>query len=551
MKEHSMVRKIIVFAIFFVALGVIAPAIVFYSLGYRFDKNNSVVVRSGSIVLKSTPANPKIVIDGGEVSEKSMDLINRSLNINGLGPKDYQLEANAPGYFPWKKTVEVHSGIATEFWNIVLVPQLVESKTLVEENIIKYAFSPDKKFIAYFINKDDYLSIYVRDLDQNKDSFVYKETLNQRFVSGPGELKWSPDGQWLLFSLKNNTAEEIFLANADSNYSEVITVGNIWKNSLVRPLENQNSKIKKTPVVLDKSILFSWDDQNKIFFSFGGSVYSQTASSILEWWNNKTQSGENENSAEQLGQKKDLNSADKLAFDSNHMPLKIKDSANGYAFCGNYLCLVNVAERKLLILDRDGGMQNSVDFPENYQMTEKYQIFAYSEEQVAIQDDKHNLFLWDYAQNKEEGKEGMKFIFPGVEEVYFSDDGKKLLFSTKNEAYVYFVKDWEVQPKHVSGDMEVIYRDSEELQKVQWYLDYQNIFVVNKNAIKMIELDSRGGRNTADFLKNPGISEISYDTNAKKFWFLQDQGDGIKKLQEITFPVTAGIFSGIMNSAGN
>jgi hypothetical protein len=190
-----------------------------------------------------------------------------------------------------------------------------------------------------------------------------------------------------------------------------------------------------------------------------------------------------------------------------------------------------------MVINQKGEEQARIPLPEKYEVTKKYQIFAYSEELVAVLDENGNLFLWDQVQNEADGGEGMKFIFAGVKEAYFSDDGKKLLFATKSEAYVYFTREWEVQPKHLIGDLNLIWSQPEDFVNVQWYLDYQNILVVNKDRVVLVELDERGGRNTT-----------GYDTVERKFWFTEKGNGEMQKLQEVAFPVTTGLLLGIMNN---
>jgi len=549
MEKHSLIRKIIVFSLFFVVLVIVAPAIVFYSMGYRFNKENNEVVRSGSIVIKTTPSSPQIALDGQKINQASIDLINRSLNINGLEPKDYRLEIQASGYVPWKKSVEVHSGIATEFWNILLVPDNVSPRTVNEDNIAKYAFSADKKKIAYFLDKNNAITLLVHDQDQGEDFPVFSEAVNQRYTPEPGELKWSPDGQWLLFSINKNDTPEIHLTSAGDNYGEIIPLGDAWRDSLADSLNpGGGGKGKKAETASINN--YFWDNRGGLYFVKGSVLYNQVPDSTLSWWKSQNQNSNN-NNANEATQKKNTKTSVNLVLPADSQPAKIKENIYGMTECGSYFCSVNTPARNLEVSDKDGNLQQSVSFPDNYQLTDKYQVFAYADNRVAILDSNGNLFLWDEDQNKEEGKTGLKFIFPGVNEVYFSNDGKKLLFSTKNETYVYFVRDWNVQPKHTAGDLEVIYRDSGELKAVQWYLDYQNILVANGEGIKMVELDGRGGRNSADFLKGNNLSDMGYDTNAKKMWYLEDEGNGMKKLQEISFPPSASLFSGIINGGGS
>jgi len=51
----------------------------------------------------------------------TLSRLNSSYHINGIKPGEYFLEIKAPDYQTWSKKISVHSGISTEFWNVVLV----------------------------------------------------------------------------------------------------------------------------------------------------------------------------------------------------------------------------------------------------------------------------------------------------------------------------------------------------------------------------------------------------------------------------------------------
>lgn len=555
MKKHSFLRKFIVTSIFFIVLVIIAPFTILYSLGYRFNNESKVFVHSGSVVLKTTPFNVNIALSGENLPQKSIDLINRSYNINGLAPGSYAVEVSASGYNSWKKQTEVHSGIATEFWNVVLVPQNVERKTLTEDNILKYSFSPDKQKIAYFTGNSEHVSLFVQEGIQN--TLVYEEPMNQKFSPSAGELKWSSNNQYLIFSVKKDNKEEILIASANQNYADIIPIGQIFQKSVANLTVNNESvpKTKKTNVLKPISA-YSWDDQGNIYFVYDGQIFYEPADEVFTWWSslvseqnlNNNNSNNNKSPGFDAVLKKYAKNPEKLILTGDNAPQKVTDKDSGFTFCGRYICYLNTESKTLAVVNQKGEEQARASLPENYEVTKKYQIFAYSDELVAVLDDNGNLFIWDNAQNKKEGADGMKFIFAGVKEVYFSDDGKKLLFATKNETYVYFVREWEVQPKHLVGDLNLIWSQPDDLVNVQWYLDYQNILVVNKDRVTIVELDDRGGRNAAVFLEGQDISNAGYDTVERKFWFTE-KGDGsLLKLQEVAFPATTGLLSGIMNS---
>ncbi|MBM3256535.1 MAG: hypothetical protein FJZ04_03675 [Candidatus Moranbacteria bacterium] len=523
MKKISLARKIITVLIFLIALGVIAPVVVFYSLGYRFDLVKGIFVYSGSIVFKATPAEVNIKLNGTDIPQASVDLINRSLNINGLMPKKYTLEIGAPGYQTWKKETSVHSGIATEYWNIVLVPnEPVKRKAITEGSLYKYAYSPDEKKLAYFVRQDEFLSLFVK--DSGGEHFVYKESLNQRFAPNGSELKWSPDSAKLIFSFRKDDQEDIYLLLAQGNFDEIYPVGESWKKEIASDEAPGSipSPSKNPSGGTIKISSYSWADKDNLHFLAGEKIYLQPVEGLV-------------NPESQL------------------TPEVISEDVLGYTLCDNLVCVVDKTKKTLEFLSDVKVSEASVALPENFKLTDGYQVYAYGKKGVAILDNEGNLFLWDKEGGKKSGQDIFKYVFSEVKEAYFSDDGKKLLFNTKNEVYVYFIQEWEVQPKHAAGELEKIYSQEAEIRKVQWFTDYQNVFVANANEIKFVELDGRGGRNVSVFIleKEGEISNASYDAPEKKLRFMQVISGENKELAEISFPAAQGIFSGMISNNEN
>lgn len=592
-KISSLKRRILIALIFVFVLGGVAPTVVFYSLGYRFDWNKKIFVHSGTIVVKSLPQTVKVSLDGKEVTSKNIDFINQTTNINGITPKKYSLKVSASGYQTWEKESEVHSGIATEYWNVLLPPINLNKKNLIEGDILLYSFSPDKSNLAYFIKQDEWISLFVRDKNE-KDIFVYKESLNQRFVPKEGELKWSGDGNWLIFSLKQEGSERIFLTSTKDNYQTLIPLSEIWQDTLKTTTNqkdlnensnlNQNGFVKVTKNDNRKNILtsnskaaesgeqteaekaieasYSWDKSNNVYFLVGGTLYFQSAELVFEWWQdrglNLSQKESQKNGNLNKPELKNSNSNLKKDESYNNKELSIEDNKEaypkivgkdlgGFTFCDNFICAVSLLENKVVFINENGTSDSVIDFPVDYKTAKKYKLFAYGSDRLAVLDNDDNLFVWDKKTLIKDRKLNLlHFLMKGVREVYFSDDGKKLLFATKKEAHVYFLKDWEVQPKHLAGDMELIFSQEPDMERVQWYLDYQHVFIVNKDAVKIVELDKRGGQNIFDFFLGQEIVGFDYSTGDKKAWFTE--GTGLeKKLKEISFPESSGFIQSFIN----
>jgi len=520
-RKRSYKRRILITAIFAFILGVVAPVMVLFSLGYRFDRDKGVVVYSGTIVLKTTPGSVNINLNDKPAPESTIDFINRAYNVGGLRPGHYKIEVNAAESSSWKKEVRVQSGIATEFWNVVLVPNKLDQRVIEDGKILGYAFSPDKKKLAYFTERDGELAIFVN--TGGNEVLVHSETYNQKLIPSAGELKWSPDNRYLIFSIKKNNKEYIFLTGEEYNYSEITPLSFFWQQFL----DLKNAKNIMTGFVDKEGVKSKYEwDRNNIYFTYDKKLYRQNLASLISRW---VEYQENKN----------------IDFRVDELqPFKLTDNASNFTLCGDLVCAVNTPNLKVEFFNKDGGVESEVLMSSDYDPIDKYKVYAYGDDRLALVDGDENLFLWD----EENLNKGFQFIFSGVKEAYFSDDGKKLLFSTSQEVYVYFLREWEVQPKHIKGDLDLVYKQAGNIKNVQWYKDYQHIFVINENEIILVELDGRGGRNIFSFFEAPFINSAIYDTREEKFWLLE--GDTSReenpvssgeRLKEIVFPVSANI----------
>jgi hypothetical protein len=129
-----------------------APVLVFLAKGYSFDRIGGVFVHNGAITIKSSPKKVDLYLDGKKISNKMLNIINNYYVINGVRFGNHTIEARKDGYTTWKKKIDVHSGVSTEFWNILLFPTDNNSvKVHAPENISKFYLSPrqDDELVLY------------------------------------------------------------------------------------------------------------------------------------------------------------------------------------------------------------------------------------------------------------------------------------------------------------------------------------------------------------------------------------------------------------------
>lgn len=106
------------FALFFI----LAPALVFYAYGWRFDFSKFQPVQVGGIFLKELPSGATVTLDNQTAKHRSKKFLTGTL-IGNLLPENYLIKIEQSGYQTWGKNVNVESAFVTETQPIVLVPK--------------------------------------------------------------------------------------------------------------------------------------------------------------------------------------------------------------------------------------------------------------------------------------------------------------------------------------------------------------------------------------------------------------------------------------------
>jgi len=184
-------RTLLFFILLFCFL-VIAPSIVFYSWGYRFNFETKKIVKTGAFYFKVLPKSAQISIapldsKGNVIKEKEIikktDFFFGAALIENLLPKKYQIEIKKDGLYSWKKILELKENQVTEAKNIVLVQQDIGINPLTK-NVEDFFPSPDEKII------------------------ILKETAESSSTSLPPAIN-SPGWSLKIFEVQNNVKSQL------------------------------------------------------------------------------------------------------------------------------------------------------------------------------------------------------------------------------------------------------------------------------------------------------------------------------------------------------
>jgi len=252
---------------------VIAPVLVLYSTGDRFDFKKMKITATGGIYVRSYPQAEQIVIDS-KIKEKP-GLFSNSIFVQSLLPNLHSVLVKKTGYYDYSKIIPVQEKEVTKLENILLIKKSI-------------AFSEIGGQTDYFSVAPDNQSIITAQYGSKSINFDYFSLTNinkqQTFsISGKGkvlEMDWSEDSTKSLIKIQNANAVIYELFN---NAPLAQATPTSQTTTLVSASPTIAPKFSVTRLAyLDKNtqqILFNPQNSNQIFFVRNNSLYY---SNVLE-----------------------------------------------------------------------------------------------------------------------------------------------------------------------------------------------------------------------------------------------------------------------------
>lgn len=458
-----------------------AASIIGYAFGYRFNFSKGIFVYAGSITLKTTPSTVDVYIDGTLIPNKKLSVLNGSYHIGGIAPGQYQLEVKAAGYQTWSKSISVHSGISTEFWNVILPKTSYSRDDYATAGIEKFFISPRKNMAAIAEQADNTFSVKIFDPASLAINEVFSATDHVFTNDDKENIEWMPQAARIVVPTISNTdqTKDYFIVTVDGskptlNLKDVAQLGNL---SHVR-----------------------WDPktQDALFFMSDDNLY-----------------------------RLDLDSPEEKRLVAQHI--------SGYDLTPNGLFYFQLPEGLIYQTNLDGtGAPTQITTTAPDTMTDgSYQIIVYDQDRIALLNKSNDLYIYN------KGESGTYFheLSDNAFGSQFSNDGKKLLFWNDHEISVYFVRKWEEQPEQAEDTTFALTRFSDPIQNVQWTLDYEHVLMTTDQKIKIVELDNRDKLNMMDVLAlNDDSTILVSDFADGKLYYTEKNDQGQNALHSITFP---------------
>lgn len=172
-----------IFAIVFLA---VAPALIFFTSGYRWNSSKGQVERNGTVILDSAPREAKIVIDGRLIADRT------PVTLQDVSPGLHTFTISKDGFFPWEKALDVRPERVTFANDVWLwktgVPEIRDARA-----VIGLTSSDDERLLIEFVDATTTNAIIADTLRTDTTSIAFP-----RRLKAPIKSRWSSDNRHLL-----------------------------------------------------------------------------------------------------------------------------------------------------------------------------------------------------------------------------------------------------------------------------------------------------------------------------------------------------------------
>ncbi len=128
--------------LFVAAFFILAPLIVLYTVGYRYDWRNGLLKETGAISIDVEPSNTVIFLNEQKLKEQS------PVRLSTVIPNRYGVRFALPGYYDWSKEIVVQKKQTVYLKDILLLKKR-DPEFMVSGTIKTMGLSSDGRYLLY------------------------------------------------------------------------------------------------------------------------------------------------------------------------------------------------------------------------------------------------------------------------------------------------------------------------------------------------------------------------------------------------------------------
>ena len=515
---------------------VITTTIIFFSLGYRFNFVDDIFIQAGSINVKSIPRAVTVYIDGKKPSGRHLNFINDSYHITGIHYGNHDVRFSADGYKDWEKNVRIHSGIATEFWNIILVKNTYTRTPYILLNPAELFFAPGHHLVASTKDDTPHLFLTITDLEKNTTIATLINRRAKRNPTTKENIEWSPSTRYLSIPVIITQDET---TDATKKSPKKDTTQKTSKPNPTTPRTDDTSPEGSSPTAIPRKdyLIVQRTEDNllpflslrsllpKRFFTLPASTAQPTDTPSTD-----VQAPAKNQPAQKpqpTKQQKEQTPPQATTPTIRAVRFAPKNQQQLYAIINDDLYSITIPkditqqsvpttpqqEPTLLMSDviaydfADDGIfvltKNGVLFYDrDYALTTPHAITGFdtvtadTDNRIIAYDKNRILLINDTTgaltiYNKKDDNIFTKTLGTNIVYARFSDDGKKIIFHDGHTVYLFMTRDWDTQPTRTKNTLYTIATVPQEITATDWTGDYEHILITTDKTLSLLSIDTR------------------------------------------------------------
>lgn len=184
---------------------VATPALILYSMGYRFDWQTKKIIETGVISIDVKPKDAAVYLNNILIAKKI------PIRLTNRAPGSYELKISRAGYKTWEKTIDIKSRQTTYIKDIGLIKDALPTQLIdrADKNIEKIIPSTDGRYLV-LISVDN--GVRLAELyDTQTGATRLLSRVSQKLTQ---TMVWSPFNNYLLIATSDDANISVSLLSA-------------------------------------------------------------------------------------------------------------------------------------------------------------------------------------------------------------------------------------------------------------------------------------------------------------------------------------------------
>ncbi len=196
----------ITYSIFIAAFFIIAPILIMYASGYRYNFKKNKIEKTGILYVDSRPRQSLIYIDG-KYRDKT------PARFRYMLPDTYRIKVEKEGYHTWEKDLEIKSNLTTFSKDTILFKKSLPMN-IISGEINIFTVSPDKTKMIYSIISESGEELRIFNLKNQLDLLIEKFSPNS--YSQIDFIQWSPKQNKAIINQKISEFNKFIIVDVET-----------------------------------------------------------------------------------------------------------------------------------------------------------------------------------------------------------------------------------------------------------------------------------------------------------------------------------------------